>query len=200
MRTSNKDWRNRVSSGSVFLLIPAFLFAGCFKSEYTRLVERELSRNVRYDSLFFGLKFGTTRKEFYEQCWALNREHILTMGMKNSNVLYSMKDSTGIIQMHFYPEFIDNKIVQVPVIFSYENWAPWNRQTQSDSLQLRIKKLLDNWYGTGFIRVEREGLGDFAFVKVDGNRRITIFRDGEMEVKVLFTDLLSESQIKKEKR
>ncbi len=181
----------------ITLFVFGFMLGGCFKSEYTRLVERELGKSIRRDSLFLGMHFGMGRKEFFERCWLLNKEHILTMGTKDSKVLFSLKDSAGLIQIHFYPDFRNDKIYQIPVVFSYQNWAPWNRQTQTDSLQQRIRRLFENWYGPGFIQVERKELGDFALVKVDGNRRILVFRNGETDVKALFTDLSVENEIKK---
>src|SRR5260221_12796383 len=98
---SSKEGNINGYSGMVVMRMVAIIFlgsmlTGCFKSEYTRLVERELASNTRHDSLFLGMHFGMTKKEFFDHCWALNREHILTMGTKSSNVLYSIKDSAGL--------------------------------------------------------------------------------------------------------
>ncbi len=172
------------------------ILAGCKKSEYTRLVERELSRNVRYDSLFLGIHFGMSKKEFFEKCWALNRQHLVTMGSRGSNVLYKFTDSVGTIDMHFYPNFDDDKAYEMPVNFNYENWAPWNRQCQPDSLEQRLKRMFETWYGPGFIKVDR-GPNDHGYVKMDGNRRILIYRSGEQDVKVLFTDMAVAKEIDK---
>ena len=39
--------------------------------------------------------------------------------------------------------------------------------------------------------------GDLAYVKVNGNRRIVVFKEGEMDVRAVFTDLIKENEIKK---
>jgi hypothetical protein len=158
-----------------------------------------LRSGIRNDSLFLGIHFGMTRKEFYDRCLQLNHDSLLTNGPTKYKILYKIQDTVGLIEMHFYPDFEKDKIYQMPMLVNYENWAPWNRKMQPDSLQQRIKQMFDKWYGPGFIKVKKDS-ADFAFVKVDGNRRITIYRETESEVKVLFTDLLIEAEIKKNKK
>jgi hypothetical protein len=176
-----------------FLVICSVLFANCKKSEYEKLVESELSKGVRFDSLFLGLYFGMPRQAFFDRCMELNRQHLTTVGVKGSRVLYILtdpKDTTDSIYVHFYPEFVNDSISKMPVIFTYKNWSPWLRSKQPDSLQLRMKRKLEEWYGGSFIKVERPEFKDFAFVKVDGNRQIVLFQDGEMDVKAVFSNLL----------
>lgn len=189
-------WQARVqrcSLGIVFL--PFFTLFCCVKSDYTLLVERELSKGIRNDSLFLGLHFGMTRQQFYDQCMNLNRQHLTTVGFKNYNVLYKLSDSAGSIAMHFYPHFDNERIYKMPTIFSYENWTPFDKNTHPDSLQVRIKKMLEQWYGTGFIWVDNDEYGRSVFVKVDGNRQIVLFCEGEMDVKAVFTDLSVENKL-----
>jgi len=171
--------------------------SGCWKSEYTKMVEQELATGSRNDSLFLGLHFGMTKKEFFNHCAALNKKKLTTMG-RNANVLYKIENPVGSISMNFYPDFHNDSIYQIPVIFTYDNWTPWIRNTQPDSLQERIKRLFEQWYGEGFISVEKDRKkNEAAFVKVDGNRQIIIFCEGEMDVKAVFTDLLVQDKIKK---
>jgi hypothetical protein len=182
---------------AVIICALAFILSRCSKSEYTRLVERELAKGVRKDSLFLGLKFGTSKAEFYDRCTMLNKQHITTMGIRNSNVLYTIKDSVGVINMHFFPEFENDSIYQMPLLFTYVNWSPWNRKTHPDSLLVKVTKIFANWYGSSFIKVRRDEQNDFAYVAVDGNRRITLFTSGEMDVKGTMTNLLVENKLKK---
>ncbi len=176
-------------------ILLGFVIVGCFKSEYTRMVERELSRGVRKDSLFLGLHFRMSQKDFFSHCLNLNRQHTVTNS--STKVIYKFYDGVDTIDMIFYPDFHNDSIYQMPVTYTYEGWNPWTAHKQPDSLQLRLKKMFEKSYGSGFIKVNREGLyKDFAFVKVDGNKRITIFRESEKDVKVVFTDLLVENKIK----
>jgi len=184
-----------VNAAAICALI--FVVSSCLKSEYSRLVERELAKGIRKDSLFLGLKFGMSKKEFYDRCTQLNKEHLATLGMRNSNVLYTIKDSVGIINMHFFPEFYNDSIYQMPLIFTYSNWSPFDPKTRPDSLLIKVKKILGDWYDIDFIKIPREEQNDFAYVAVSGNKRITLFSVGEMDVKGVMTDLLIENKIRK---
>lgn len=185
-------------SNSIFIfLICISLLAlyGCTSSDYTKLVKEELNKG-RQDSLFLGLHFGMSRNEFFDRCMALNREHIATNGIKGYNVLHKIQDSVGTIMMHFYPDFHNDTIYQMKVIFTYQNWSPWDTNTQPDSLQSRVRNMLDRWYGSGYVEIKWDKKQS-ACVKVKGNRRIVIFKDGEMDVQAIFTDLIAEEEIKK---
>ena len=60
----------------------------CQTNPYLELEKKELSSGVRYDSLFLGVKFGMTSKEFYAHCWDLNRQKLITQGPSNNSVRY----------------------------------------------------------------------------------------------------------------
>lgn len=169
--------------------------AGCNPtSEYEAKVEAELDKGIIYDSLFLGLKFGMNSKEFYAHCWELNKQNIIQQGTKNTTVLYELKGLKHPATMDFYPSFYEDKIYEMPVVFAYKGWAPWNEHLFSDSLQQDVLKLFEKWYGKGFMTIEHPEKGA-AYVKVDGNRRISLYKDGDMYVKALFTDLRMDEAI-----
>jgi len=179
----------------ILLIIP--LIAGCEeKSQYERLVETELAKNVRHDSLFMGYSLGMARQEFYDHSWALNRKELVMQGPQNQTVEYELDDNELPFDalMNFYPDFHDDSVFQMRVYFRYKGWAPWNRRLQSDSLQTDVVELFEDWYGDGFIRIEGES-NKPEFVKVDGNRRIVVARKDEREVLAVFTDLLEEKEL-----
>ena len=97
--------------------------------------------------------------------------------------------------MDFYPDFYENEIYEMPVTYTYTAWAPWNRHLFADSLQQDVLALYQQQYGEDFMTVEHPTYG-VAYVRVDGNRRISILRQGDSEVKVLFTDLLADQERK----
>jgi hypothetical protein len=176
-------------------ILAGFVLISCFKSEYSRMAERELARGVRSDSLFLGLHFRMSKKDFYSRCMEMNRKHLVTNF--NSKVMYKFFDGVDTIDMVFYPEFHNDSIYQMPVTYTYEGWSPWNKHRQPDSLQFRLRKLFEKSYSSNFIKVNREGLyKDFAYVTVEGNKRVTIFRENEKDVKAIFTDLLVENKLK----
>jgi hypothetical protein len=79
--------------------------------------------------------------------------------------------------------------------FNYEAWAPWNKQFTSDSLKMGVMDLMKKWYGDkNIIELKDSTLGNI-FVKVDGNRRITIGRFDDIKIKVDYTDLLVEKEL-----
>ena len=157
-------------------------------SDYHKRVEQELASGVQYDSLFLGLKFGMTQEEFYKHCWDLNKQGLVIQGDQNTTVQYNIDDLKHPAELNFYPDFHEDKIFQMPTTFQYKAWAPWNKNLSADSLQMDVLRLLKKWYGDDFIRVESKDRG-VAFVRVDGNRRITLYKPDERDVHVLFTDL-----------
>jgi len=90
--------------------------------------------------------------------------------------------------MDFYPKFNQGKIYEMPVSFKYKGWTPWNKTLSSDKLQEDVQKWYEKIYGSGFIKVAHPLHGK-AYVKINGNRRITIFKQDDLHVWALFTDM-----------
>ena len=168
--------------------------------QYDKLVKKELAKGTRVDSLFLGISFGMTSKTFYGYCWELNKKGILSDGSNNTMVLYKI-DTTlkHPASMNFYPDFLDNKISHMRVNFQYNAWAPWNKAQFADSLLPDVLQLYKKWYSGGneFITLTDKEKRT-VYVKVDGNRRITLGKFDDMIVKADFTDLLAEEKVKKE--
>ena len=91
--------------------------------------------------------------------------------------------------MNYYPEFVQGKIFEMPVRFIYNGWTPWNKKLSSDNLELDVLRLHEEIYGEGFIKVKHPERG-MAYIRIDGNRRITIFKEDDLHVWVVFTDML----------
>jgi hypothetical protein len=174
----------------MLLLLSGSILTGCSpRTRYENRVKHELANGVRYDSLFMGLYFGMAEKDYYMHCWNLNKKGIIRQGESNTTVLYEMKDELKYpADMNFYPKFIQGKIYEMPVRFTYKGWSPWNKTLSSDNLEIDVLKWYEKIYGKGFIKVKHPDRGT-AFVKVDGNRRITIFIENELRVWAVFTDL-----------
>ena len=182
----------------IFVIAIVTVSACSKKQQYKRLVERELASGVRHDTLFLNLKLGMTSEDFYKTCWDLNKQGLIRQGSGNTTVAYEMKEELNFVtNVNFYPSFYEDKIYEMPVQFKYKAWAPWNKQMQSDSLQLDLLTLFEDWYGKGFFEVSPND-SKRAFVKVDGNRRISIYKDHVEEgtVWALYTDLSKEEEVK----
>lgn len=163
--------------------------------KYDQLVKGELSRGVRKDSLFQGIKLGMTKKVFYTHCWLMNKKGIFFAGPGNMTVSYKLdKELKYPASMNFYPDFRNGKIYKMRVVFSYDAFAPWNKQMFADSLQLDVLRLLKKWYkDKDFISMTDATKGTI-FVQVDGNRRIIIGHSDDAHVKVDYTDLLADEK------
>ncbi len=159
-----------------FLLI----LTSCGKSKYAELVHTEMATNVVHDSLFLGMKFGQTKKEFFDLCWNLNKEKLVVQGPNNKFVQYKLPVKEGRVPksniiMLFYGRFNDENIMTgMDMQFYYDGWSIWNKEFQSDNLLPKIKDSLESWYpGNDFVNISMPNNKELL-VKVDGNRRITI--------------------------
>jgi hypothetical protein len=186
-------WRFIKYPASLFLI--AILFSGCFQSDYTKLVKSELAKGIRKDSILLGINFGDTRQDFFGRCFDLNSQHLVTQGPSGLKVQYLFSDSLiskqpNNVRLLFSPFFdTKEKIAEMDLEFAYLGWAPWNRHLQSDSLKVKVMKLLMNWYrGNEFITAKVDG-GEIP-VKLDGNRRILIHIKDTESVTVRVQDIL----------
>jgi hypothetical protein len=192
---------NKVFKPILLLVCISSFFSCNRRSEYHKMVIRELAKGVRYDTLFFDISLGMTSEDFYSHCWDLNREGLIRQGASNTTVYYQVKDFKYPAGMDFYPAFYKDRIYEMPVVFSYDGWVPWNKSQQADSLKIEVLDLMEEWFGTGFIEIENPNYnGGNAFVKVDGNRRIFIYNVDESKVYVDFVDLLVLKEVEKSHR
>ena len=170
----------------------ALIVGGCTPGKtYERRLKRELASGIRYDSLFMGLSFGMTQKEFYEHCWDMNKDSIIKQGSANMSVQYDLNEELEHpATMNFYPKFDSGKIVEMPVRFIYNGWAPWTKELSASNLAKDVKNWYEDIYGKGFITVTHPMNGD-AYTKIDGNRRITIYVENDLYVWARFTDMLA---------
>lgn len=186
-----------------FILCSVLFFGSCSwnneKKQYPELVKSELASGKRYDSIFFGIYLGMTGKEFFTHCWEMNKKGLFTDGRSNTAVLYRLNHNElkYPASMNFYPEMELGKINKMSVSFQYDAWAPWNKHLFADSLLHDVLNLYNKWYvnGNPFIKVGENERP--IYVKVDGNRRITLRKQDDMDVKVEYIDLLAEQKMKK---
>jgi len=156
------------------------------------------SDEKKYDSLFLGMYLGMDRKAFYDHCWELNRLKVFSHGPTNTSVEYRLATELNEpVLMRFYPDFYKDKILDMPVTFSYEAWAPWNKQFHSDSLMVKILPLFKKWYGEDFKTLQHPAQG-LVYYKMDGKRRINLFIRDDQFVQAVFTDLKLERERKEE--
>ena len=185
--------------GITTILLGSLLLSFCNqKSNYKGKVQKELAKGIRNDSLFLNIHFGMKKKDFYTECWKLNKQKLIQQGPGNLSVEYAL--DTGLRSkafMRFYPAFDEEKIYEMPVAFNYEAWSPWNKELATDTLLLDVRDMLSRWYDAEFEKIQNPEGSKEAFVNINGNRRIMIFRYDHVTVKALFTDLVAKNEILK---
>lgn len=166
----------------LFALVAALTSGGCDRGSSVSDIDN-------YDSLFLGIHLGMDRQEFYEHCAELNRQKVFTHGVTNTSVQFKLvNESDEPILMNFYPDFYKDKIVDMPVTFSYEAWAPWNKEYSSEVLFSKMIVIFERWYGKDFKVMEHPTQGT-VYYKMDGRRRINLFIRDDQFVQAVFTEL-----------
>lgn len=184
----------------LFVVVSVVSVSSCASDgeKYDDRVKKELSRGIRQDNIFMGVKLGMTSKEFYTHCWIMNKKGIFFDGPGNMSVLYHFKKELRYpASMNFYPDFQQNKINKMRVTMSYDAFAPWNKHLLADSLQLDVLNLFKKWYKEADFIEMKDDVRGTIFIQVSGNRRIIIGKYDEAHVKVDYTDLLAEKEINK---
>jgi hypothetical protein len=127
-----------------------------------------------------------TTEEFFEYSWNMNKQGIIT---GQTAVNYKLESLKSPADMSFYPQFKNNKIYKMPVQFHYLGWAPWNQELFSDSLMVDIVKLYKEKYNADFIKTTHPENNKEAFIDIQGNRQISIYKQDDRIVNVEFLDL-----------
>ena len=168
------------------------------KTLYEKMEREALKSGKRYDSLFFDLKLGMNRQDFFIRCSELNKDSVLYMGMGGKPEHHLKDELKHSARMVFYPDFYEEKIWNMPVKFTYDGWAPWNEDFSATNLRERLKNEMMEWYGGNeFIEIPHP-TDTVALVKIDGNRRILLERESVgTYVTATFTDLTVEQELKK---
>jgi hypothetical protein len=172
------------------VLLISFLFfelTSCnFKSEYHNLVEREIKKGKINNDLILGFSFGMTKQEYYDRCTLLNKNKIITVGGYNFNPeqILSSPTNNKKIKMSFSPNFKEKKkIEELELRFSFLGWSHWNTDYQSGVLINQVKDSIFSWLpGNDFIEVSIDGIDKKPLVKIDGNRRIILYKLNSKDV------------------
>lgn len=170
------------------LLLAIIAFACTQKTEYQKVLEKELATGVRNDSLFYDFYFGMPSDSFYAYCWDMNKKGEFMEGSSNQTVKTEVLGLPYRANFEFYPLFKDEKIQSMVCTFNYPAWAPWNTYLNSENLIEDLKVMLQIWYGGEFFETKRIGLGK-TYTMIQGNRRIVLYCEQDNRVEVLYSDL-----------
>lgn len=139
------------------------------------------------------------QKDFFDLCTELNKKQLITQGPGgNTSVEHRIVEGfDSEVSMRFFPTFIEEKIFEMPVTYSYVAWAPWNRQYWAEQLLIKVLEDYKKTYGEDFKLLEHPTQGK-VYYKIDGKRRINLFVKDEQFVQAVFTDLKVEKRLKEE--
>lgn len=183
----------------IFCLLVLTPFLACeIESEYSKLLKKELKSGKSFNDLVLGLKIGQTKDDFFEICADLNKKKLITSGARNLYPEYTLypKDSVENgkkIRMSFMGIFDNDRIMKgMDIRFNYYSWIAWREEYNSDNLINEIKDTLQLWYpGNNFIEIDLklDSKNNLAYVKVDGNRQITMYKIDGRDVAVIIEDV-----------
>ncbi|MEY3643437.1 MAG: hypothetical protein RLZZ207_131 [Bacteroidota bacterium] len=151
------------------------------------------------DSLFLGFNLGMAQKDFFDQCTELNKQQKITQGPGGTtSVEHKIKGTYGAdVSMRFFPTFIKKQMYEMPVTYTYDSWAPWNKEYSSTVLLPKILESYKATYGGDF-KVVNDRYRGKIYYRMDGKRRINLFIKDEQYVQAIFTDMEVEERLKAE--
>lgn len=154
------------------------VLTGCSNTmNYQDILEKELAKEERYDSLFYGVHFNMTRPGFQDHCLEMNKQKIFFQkGFSAQVAIYFNVGFKYPVTFYFFPNLEKHLIQEVEGTFNYDGWNPFSREQHAEVLILDVVRQMEKWYGgRKFIKIpySNELLG-YKYVKIDGNRKITL--------------------------
>lgn len=167
---------------------------GCTKSKtYEEIQQEELAKEVRYDSLFYGIHFNMTTPAFLEHCWKMNQKKIFFQNGVKSEVVVKFDDEFKYpVTFVFFPNLEKDLIQELHGKFSYYGRSSFRKDRGAGVLIKDVVTQMEEWYGgRKFIKMPSPKKWEpDIYVKIDGNRKITLKEDQVTgEVDVLYEDL-----------
>ena len=170
------------------------LFYASCNSDYDRLVKQEIASGKVYKELIFDLKMGQTQKQFFTDCWELNKKKLINQGPNNKFVRHVLDSVSPIynpknnMELLFYGIFNDNKILTgLKMRISFLGWDPSVKGLQKEFLLEEGMKMMEKIFpGNKFFKLNKEVNNSPIMAKVDGNRLISayVFDNRFVELKI----------------
>lgn len=167
---------------------------------YKKAEQKELASGIRYDSLFRGLYFGMPYSAFRDHCLQMHVKGVFREGGLKSGAWLECKLNDEMkypAALNFFPEFQNNRISEMHAAVYYDSEVSWKEHALTrDSLLQDALHLVERWYGAGYFKIDSpDSLRNDIHVKVNGNRRITVYTDETgYVVNLWFVDLLAKKQ------
>lgn len=169
-------------------MLLCLLIIGCAKTPEKRFLEhqkQELATGIRNDSLFMGLYLKMPLKEFREYCFDMNLKGKFKQGgTKSPNWVESKLGGMDYpAAITFYPNFKNDSISEMKAAIYYDNAVFKDSTFERDSLLLDVFGKMDKWYGGETFKIKSQLFyKEDVYVKLNGNRRVTIYPDASGQV------------------
>ena len=174
------------------------LVAACNnRTSYAELVSQELARESAVDSLLLGLYFDMPMERFFSYCFEMNQKGVFFQYGGRSQVLHTYEHEFSTpVDFVFFPVGGHAAIQQLEGTMTFKNWAPFSKEFTAGKLQEEVKVFLEKQLGgRPFIQVDHpQGYWPYAYVKVDSNRKILLYRSfDDQKVHLVFENLRAKS-------
>ena len=184
----------KVALGLALSFIPIMLTQSCKEEQTLEKIEAdEMERDVKVDSLFYGIHFGMTMQDFYDHSYDMNQEGVFFQNNMNVEVIIHYDDDfTAPVDFVFFPDTSYPTIQKIDGYMMFRQWAPFTKDYPASKLQGELKEKMEEWYGgREFIKIPHpKGHWPYAYAKVDGNRKIVLYRSfDDQKVEVVFENL-----------
>lgn len=164
------------------------LIISCSDQSGKNQKKNDNQKNIQItDTLIHAYTFGMSKEKFFELSWKYNSDGILING-SGAEIVENVDWLKAPAKRSFYPNFVDNKIVQFPIIYSYKGWAPWNTHLSADSLLQHLIPILSEEYDVVFEPLSKE-IDNKIYVGRINNSEIELTVKSNFEVVVTFTDV-----------
>ena len=164
----------------LFILV-VLLFSCTPETSYDEIVKEELARGVRFDSVAHGINLGMTFNDFKRICFLQNREGVFKPNSGGHAVQLTITDGFRYpVYFEFFPADIIGQydtIVKYDASIKYKNYSNFNEEMNIERLVKETIAFFEEGYqGRSFIGIPntKDPWVKSDFVKVDGNRKITL--------------------------
>ncbi|PXX24009.1 hypothetical protein C7972_11760 [Arenibacter sp. ARW7G5Y1] len=191
-----KYLRNRIKYRNILFLAfgTIMLLESCNrKQSLDEIIIHEKERGVKYDSLFHGLYFGMKMKSFYDHCFDMNQKGLFFQNGFNLEVIIKYeKEFSAPVDFVFFPKGPYQTIEKIEGSFMFQHWTPFTKEHSAAVLLEEVIDKMQEWYpGRDFIQIDDPNdLWPYAYAKVDGNRKIVLYRSfDDQKVHAVFENL-----------
>lgn len=174
--------KSKNNIGIVCMLLLAGFLGSCKEEpSYDEVLKEELAREVRFDSVAYGVKLGMTYDDFKWRCLLQNRNGIFKPNSTGDAVQLTFTEGFAFpVHFEFFPADIKGEyepVTKYDATIRYRDYSSFNKEMSMEKLVKETTRFFENGYGgREFIPIanEKDPWVKYNFVKVDGNRKITL--------------------------